>query len=156
MFAQFSVTIRLCVVLSLLASTNVANALGFEIGDSKEKLGLKYDLQLTDHGTGRVTVNLTIDDPGKLKPLQSVWLVIPAESGTGYVDLSIELAKHNTDGQLRVRAHLKKELAERAQLQLRTLTNPRTGQAEPLSWFYYVIPLKEYLEPKPRSGGTSK
>ncbi|QDV20303.1 hypothetical protein Pan153_49780 [Gimesia panareensis] len=156
MFAHRKAALCLGIVLSLLASTNVASALGFQIGDSKEKLGLKYDLQLTDHGTGRVTVNLTIDDPGKLKPLQSVWLVIPAESGTGYVDLSIELATHKTDGQLRVRAHLKKELAERAQLQLRTLTNPRTGQVELLSWFYYVIPIKEYLESKPRSGGTSK
>lgn len=156
MFDRARVLFGVCAVLSLLISTNEARALGFEIGQSKEELGLKYDVKVTDHGTGRVTVNLTIDDPGKLKPLQSVWLVIPTESGTGYVDLSIELATHRTDGALRVRAHLKKELAERAQLQLRTLTNPRTGQAEPLSWFYYSIPIKEYLESKPRSGGASK
>jgi len=148
MFEQRKVAFRLAMVLALLASTNVASALGFQIGDSKEKLGLKYDLQLTDHGTGRVTVNLTIEDPGKLKELQSVWLVIPAQTGTGHVDLSIELATHDRDGRLQVRAHLKKELAARAQLQLRTLTNPRTGQSELLSWYYYSIPLKEYLPAK--------
>lgn len=148
MFDHRKAVFRVAVVLSFFVATNAASALGFEIGESKAELGLKYDLKLTDHGTGRVTVNLTIDDPGKLKELQSVWLVIPAQTGTGHVDLSIELATHKTDGRRQVRAHLKKELAARAQLQLRTLTNPRTGKAELLSWYYYSIPIKEYLPAK--------
>lgn len=50
------------------------------------------------------------------------------------------------NGKLHVRAHLNKELAERAQLQLKTLTNPRTGKQELLTWFYFPISVAKMLK----------
>lgn len=130
----------------LLLSVTVAWAIGFEIGQSKAELELKYEISVVDHGTGRVTLNLVIADEGKLKPLDSVDLVIFSEDGTTRPDLSVSLATRKEDGKLRVRAHIKKELAARAQLQLKTGTNPRTGKQELLAWFYYPIPLAELIK----------
>ncbi|WP_339731535.1 hypothetical protein [uncultured Gimesia sp.] len=130
----------------LLLSVTVAWAIGFEIGQSKEELELKYEISVVDHGTGRVTVNLVIADEGKLKPLDSVDLVISSEDGTTRPDLSVSLATRKEDGKLRVRAHMKKELAERAQLQLKTGTNPRTGKPALLAWFYYPISVAELIK----------
>ncbi|HVW00048.1 MAG TPA: hypothetical protein VHB77_06905, partial [Planctomycetaceae bacterium] len=72
---------NLCVsVFAFAAVALVANlvwALGFQLGQSKDELKLKYDLEVQDHGTGRVTAVLKIADEGRLKPLNSVDLVIP-------------------------------------------------------------------------------
>jgi hypothetical protein len=93
---------------------------GFGLGETKEQLKLKYDVSLKDHGTGRVTVIVTIVDEGKLKPLDSVDLVIRSKDETRFVDLSLSLATRKFDGKLLARVHLKRELAERAEIQLRT------------------------------------
>ncbi|QDT44729.1 hypothetical protein Pan241w_48450 [Gimesia alba] len=130
----------------LLFSADVAWAVGFEIGQTKEELKLEYEISVVDHGTGRVTVNLTIADEGKLKPIESVWLNISSLDDPHRPDLSVSLATRKVDGKLHVRAHLKKELAERAQLQLKTWTNPRTGKQEPLTWFYYPISVAKLLK----------
>ena len=130
----------------LLFSADAAWALGFEIGQSKEELELEYEISVVDHGTGRVTVNLTIADAGKLKQIESVWLNISSLDDPHRPDLSVSLATKKVDGKIYVRAHLKKELAERAQLQLKTWTNPRTGKQEPLSWFYYPISVAKLLK----------
>jgi hypothetical protein len=123
--------------VALVAS--IAWALGEGLGETKEQLKLQYDVSLTDHGTGRMTVNLTIADQGRLKPLESVDLVIPSNDGTGFVDLSVPLATKEVDGKLFVRVHLKKELAERAVMQLRT--HRFDGKETPRTWYYHEIPL---------------
>jgi hypothetical protein len=134
---------KLCVSLFAFAVValvaNLAWALGFQLGQSKDELKLKYDLEVQDHRTGRVTAVLKIADEGRLKPLNSVDLVIPGSQKSGYMDLVVSLATSKEDGKLVVRAHLKKELAERAELQLKT--SHLDGKAEPRSWYYYSIPL---------------
>ncbi|MCA9006861.1 MAG: hypothetical protein KDA70_16415, partial [Planctomycetaceae bacterium] len=60
--------------LALMLTLQDARAIEFGIGQSKEELGLKYELSVTDHGTGRVTVVLDITDEGKLKPINSISL----------------------------------------------------------------------------------
>jgi hypothetical protein len=130
------------VVTVLVAGS--AWAIGFGLGETKEELKLDYEVALQDHGTGRVTVNLTIAGQGKLNPLDSVYLVIPSKDGTGHVDLSLSLATREVDGKLSVRAHLKRELAERAEIQLRTRT--LDGKQELLTWYYHSIPLAGYLK----------
>ncbi len=90
-----------------------ARGMGFQLGQTKEQLKLAYDVSCVEHGTGRVTVNLTIADEGRLKPLTGVELVIPGESGTRFVDLSIPLAVRNVEGNRRVDLHLKREWAMR-------------------------------------------
>ncbi len=122
----------------------LAWAEGFGLGETKEQLKLKYDVSVKDHGTGRVTVNLTITDQGRLKPLDSVDLVIPSKDGTNFVDLSRSLATRKVDGKLLVRVHLKRELAERSEIQLRT--SRLDGKQEALTWYFHAIPIAEYLK----------
>lgn len=123
-------------------------ALGFQLGETKEQLKLKYDVSLKDHGTGRVTVVLTIADQGRLKPLNSVDLVVPGKDrnkdGSGYLDLSLSLATREVDGKQVARVHLIRELAERAEIRLRT--SRLDGKREALTSYYYVIPIAEYLK----------
>jgi hypothetical protein len=45
---------------ALVLDTNLAWALGLQLGETKEQLKLKYDVAAVDHGTGRVTINLTL------------------------------------------------------------------------------------------------
>ncbi len=77
----------------VILTANVAHALGFQLGQTKEQLKLDYQVSVTDHGTGRVTVNVAIADEGRLKPLNSVDLVVRSKDGTNFVDLSMKLAR---------------------------------------------------------------
>ncbi len=132
------------VFAAIVLAANLAWAEGLGLAETKEQLKLKYDVSSADHGTGRVTVNLTIADEGRLKPLDSVDLVIPSKDGTGFVDLSLSLATRKVDGKLLVSVHLKKELAERAEIQLRTLS--LDGKKEALTWYYHAIPIAKYIK----------
>jgi hypothetical protein len=129
---------------------NLAWALGLELGETKEQLKLKYEVAVVDHGTGRVTITLTIADEGRLAPLdRGVELLIPSKEGTGYVDLSVSLNRRKVEGKQVVSVHLTKELAERASIQLNTDT--LDGKVAPLTWYYHSIPIAKYLkagEPK--------
>lgn len=122
----------------------IAWALGLRLGETKEQLELQYEISVTDHGTGRVTVSLTITDHGRLDPLSTVDLVIPSEDGTNNVDLSLSIALREVHGAQTGRVHLKRELAERAELQL--TTSHLDGKQLPLTWYYHPIPLAGYLE----------
>jgi hypothetical protein len=127
-----------------------AHGMGEKLGQTKEQLKLAYDVSCIEHGSGRVTVNLTIADEGRLKPLTAVELLIPGEGGTGFVDLSIPLAVRKVDGNSRVDIHLKREWAMRAEIQLRTRT--LDGKSEPLTWYYHSIPIAKYLKnPAPKN-----
>ena len=134
------------VFAAIFLAANLAWAEGFGLGETKEQLKLKYDVSVVDHGTGRVTVKLTIADPGRLKPLDSVDLVISNQDGTNFVDLSVSLATRKVDGKLLVRVHLKRELAERAEIQLRT--SSLDGKQEAATWYYHAIPIAEYIKDK--------
>ena len=126
-------------------TANPAWAVGFELGETKEQLKLQYDVSATDHGTGRVTVNLTIADAGRLKPLdRGVALVIPSKDGGRYVDLSVGLERRMENGKQIVSVHLTRELAERGQIQLKTDT--LDGKQQPLTWYYHVIPIADYIK----------
>jgi len=133
--------------LGLLLTAQDVWAIEFGIGQSKEELGLKYE-SVVDHGTGRVTIVLDIADAGKLKPINSISLYIPEEGTTGRPDLMVSLATTKVDGKTQVRAHMKKELAERAQLQLKTTSDPRTGKPTPLTRYYFTIHVDEFIRDK--------
>jgi hypothetical protein len=135
----------LLAVAALAAQTAWGEGLG--LGESKEQLKLQYDVSVYDHHTDRVTVTLTIADEGRLKPLRSVDLHLPSQDkhadGRGYMsDLTASLATTQENGKTVVRVHLKKEWAERAQCELKTGT--LDGKPEPLTWYYYVIPIAKY------------
>lgn len=133
------------VLAAMMLAANLAWGLGFELSETKDELKLKYDVAVADHGTGRVTVNLTIEDEGRLKPLdRGVSLVIPSKDGTGYVDLSVTLERRKVDDKQLVSVHLTRELAERAAIHLKT--DHLDGKLAPLTWYYHKIPLAEYLK----------
>jgi len=135
----------LVVLAAIVLSANLAWALGLELGESKEQLKLKYDVSVVDHGTGRVTITLTIADEGRLVPLdRGVELLIPSKEGTGYVDLSVSLNRRKVEGKQVVSVHLTKELAERAAIQLNT--DNLDGKIAPLTWYYHSIPIARYLK----------
>lgn len=134
----------LLVLAAVIAGASLAHALGLGLGETKEQLGLKYDVTVSNHGTGRVTINLTIADEGRLKPLRSVDLVIPNKHKSGFVDLSLSLAVKNADGKQTASAHLLKEWAERAEIHLNTAS--LDGKHEALTWYYHVIPVADYLK----------
>ena len=136
-----------------------ACAIGFILGKSKDELKLKYDLTVHDHGTGRVTVVLTLEDEGRLKPLDEVQLVIPAkdkDSDGGYwMDLVVSIDVVKADGDKRVgRVHILKELAERAEIQLNTHT--MDGKMDPMTRLHYVIPLASHMKNVPGAAPAAK
>lgn len=137
--------IWLLAVVAVVATSNLAGALGFRLGETKEQLELKYDVDCTVHGSGRVTVNLTIVEQGRIKPIHDVQLAVPSDDGTGNFDPSLSMATDNIDGKLRARAHMSRELAERATIRLVTRTSPDTGKELPRTWFYHLIPISEYI-----------
>lgn len=128
--------------------SSLAWALGFQLNESKEELKLKYDVEVTDHGTGRVTVVLTLADQGRLKPLDSIDLHILEEqrdaSGGRYADLSVSLAPREENGKQVVRIHLLRTLAERAEIHLKT--HSMDGRQSDRTWFYHSIPIAHCLK----------
>lgn len=140
-------TRSLIALLVVCCVAPLAWAIGEQLSESKDELRLKYDLELTDHKSGRVTLTLTLQDQGRLKPLDSIELLIPGEDQTGYVDLSVSLAVQEVEGRQRVRVHLKKELAERAEIQLRTHT--LDGRESLRTWYFHTIPLRDHLRKAP-------
>ncbi len=133
------------------AGANLAWALGFQLGQSPEELELKYDVDCAVHKSGRVTVNLTVAEQGRIKPIHDIQLAIPGNDGSGHFDLSLSMATENVDGKLRARAHLSRELADRATIRLLTLTNPKTGKQSPRTWYFHLIPIADHItddEPK--------
>lgn len=145
--ATRTLRLPLLATATVLLTTTIVLALGHELSATKEELKLKYDVSVTVHGSGRVTVNLTIAEQGKLKPLDSVQIAIPSQDKSGYYDLSISLATENVDGKLTARAHLSRDLAERAQLRLVTHTLPDgSGGKSERTWYYHTIPIAKYIQ----------
>ena len=85
------------IFMALVLSASLVWAIGFQLSETKAQLQLKYDLAVVDHGTGRVSVTLTLLDEGRLKPLRNVDLVIPNTDGSGTVDLSLPIAPRLED-----------------------------------------------------------
>jgi len=139
-----SYRIPLILLAAVTLTSSLVWGLGEGLGETKDELKLDYEVSAVDHGTGRVTVVLTIADQGRLKPFTAIDLVIPPEDGTNWVDLSVSLATQEADGKQVVRVHLLRELAERAEIQLKTRT--LDGKETPLTWYYHTIPLAEHLK----------
>jgi len=127
--------------------TSFALAEGFQLGESKEELKLKYDISVYDHDTGRVTIEFTLIDAGRITPITSVDLSIPSEekhdSGGFKSDLTMSMALGKVGAKQVGRVHIRKDWAERAEIRLKT--GHLDGKQEPLTWYYHSIPLKELV-----------
>ena len=139
----------LLVAGSALWAAGRAWGIGFILGETKEELKLDYSVDVADHGTGRVTVVLTLISAGRLDPLDEVQLVIPGEelnaNGGHWMDLVVSIDMRDAgDGRRVGGVHILRTLAERAQIQLNTHT--LDGQIDPLTRLHHVIPIAEYLD----------
>jgi hypothetical protein len=146
MLRQISIPL-LIGLAAVLAATDRAHAIGFILGESKEDLKLGYDLSVTDHGTGRVTLVFTLADEGRLAPLDEVQLAIAAEQenegGGRWMDLVVSIDMLKTEGgKLVGRVHLRKEWAERAEIRLNTHT--LDGKMDPRTRLHHVITVAEH------------
>ena len=142
-------TILLPAVAVLALVSHQCWGIGFHLGHTKEELNLKYDLAVTEHDSGRVTIVFTLADEGRLKPLDEVELVIPNqeknEDGGKWMDLvvSIDMLETN-DGKSVGRVHLRKEWAGRAEIRLNTHT--MDGKRDPLTRLHHGIPLAKHMK----------
>src|SRR5438067_432315 len=125
--------LRVIACVALVSATGIAWPLGEGLSETKEQLKLDYVVAITDHHDGRVTITLTLGDEGRLKPLNSIDLIVPGKDGTGSVDIAVSMATKNEDGKLVARCELTRELAERAEIQLRT--SSLDGKQMPLTWY---------------------
>lgn len=144
--------------VGLVLPSTLALALGFQLGESKQQLELKYDVSVYDHDSGRVTIEFTLEDEGRLKPINSIDFHIPSaekHDGGGFKsDLTVSMAT-SKEGEKRVaRIHIRKDWASRAEIHLKT--NYLDGKQEPLTWYYHAIPLKSLVaRAKPHETVTS-
>ena len=149
-------TLRLSAVLLVAVASfwtaDRACGIGFYLSQTKDELKLKYEVAVANHNSGRVTVVFTLADEGRLKPLDEVQLVVPAQEknkdGSRWMDLVVSIDMIKTDGGKRVgRVHLLKELAERAAIQLNTHT--LDGKLDRFTRLHHVIPIAKYLKDAP-------
>ncbi|PQO46981.1 hypothetical protein [Blastopirellula marina] len=139
--------VLLAIVGTLVIPASFAMALGFLLGESKEELNLEYDVSVYDHDTGRVTVEFTLQDEGRLKPITSVDFHIPSteknDNGGSMSDLTMSMALRKEGANQVARVHIRKDWAERAEIQIKTRHLDR--KQELATWYYHSIPLKELV-----------
>lgn len=153
-------TLRLTFMLlmALLPTANRAWALGEVLGQTKDELKLKYDVAVHDHGDSRLTVEFTLADEGRLKPLDAVELNIPGQEkdkGGGWpTDLAVSLEMARTaDGKRVARIELRKEWAERAAIWLTTTTFD--GKRLATTRYHHVIPIALYMKNPPAAANPA-
>jgi hypothetical protein len=125
-----------------------------ELGPSKDEWGLKYDVAVNEADANKLTVEFTLADEGRLKPLYSVTVVAfskqtDSQGGRSYdVKAPIEL-KTTEDGKRVGHVQIRKEFADRAKIRILTLTIDGKRRS---SGAFYDIPLKKYLNTAPSAG----
>ena len=138
--------LRLSLVVSALifSTTSFGWAL-FEIGGTKEQHQLKYDVLIGEHKNGNLSIDFTLLDEGRLKPLTSVVLVIRSDDGNGFSDLNLPLAMRTVKGKQNSHFQMKRKLAERAMIML--LTKTVDGKEEVRGGAGHAIEIADYIDP---------
>ena len=134
-------------VAAFAIPASCALAIGFQLSESKKELGLKYDVSVYDHDTGRVTITFALTDAGRLKPITSVDFSIPSnekhEGGGFKSDLTMSISLREDGGRRVGRIHVRKDWAEQAEIHIKT--RQLDGKPELLTWYYHAIPLKDLI-----------
>lgn len=141
------------VVMAVVFLTSRCWAHWFELGQSKQEWGLKYDGEVTAADGDKVTVYFTVADQGRLKPIHSVFVMAfsnPDRTGKQLVKTPITM-KPTEDGKLTGQVEVGKEFADRAVIRIFTLTvDGRSQMSGPTAGArYYDIPLKKLLKKAP-------
>ncbi len=141
-------------ILAALSLTAVeAVGMGEILGQAKEQHGLKYDVTVYDHGTGRVTVTIKIADEGRMAPLKSVELHIPSDDtfkdGGHMADLVLSIATTKENGKVVARVHLRKDWAQRAKIWLSSLHFDGKRLPFLTTSVSHIIPVAKYMTNTP-------
>ena len=147
----------LLVIIAVVLMTSCGWAHWYALGQSKDEWGLKYDGEVDASGD-KLIVRFTIADQGRLKPIDSVFVMAfsnPDRTGTNLVKAPIKM-KPTEDGKLTGQVEIGKEFADRAVIRIFTLTvNGRSQMAGPTAGArYYDIPLKKYLKKTPLANSS--
>jgi hypothetical protein len=112
--------ITLIVLLAAVLTAGVAFALRQPLTESKAQLKLAYDVAITDCGNGRMMINLTITDEGRLAPLDAIELAVNSNDKTGQPEVWLKMGVRKENGKQTASVELMRDLAQRAELYLLT------------------------------------
>ena len=151
-------TIGLLVVIAVVLMTSRSWAHWYALGPTKDAWGLKYDGEVDATKGDKLIVRFTIADQGRLKPIDSVFVMAfsnPNRTGTNLVKEPIKM-KPTEDGKLTGEVEVRKEYADRAVIRIFTLTvDGRSQMAGPMAGAkYYDIPLKKFLKKAPLAASS--
>lgn len=146
------------VVIAVVLMTSPSGAHWYALGPSKDEWGLKYDASVDVPPGDKVIVHFTLADPGRLKPIHSVFVMAfsnPDRTGTNLVKTPIPL-KPTADGKLTGQVEVEKKFADRAVIRIFTLTvDGRSYMAGPTAGArYYDLPLKKFLTKAPLAASS--
>jgi hypothetical protein len=145
------------VVAAVLLIAGPCFAVFFPLGPSQDDWGLKYDIEASATAGDKVNVHFTLADEGRLKPILSATLVAfsnPDYDGSRSVLAHAPFAlKPTKDGKLAGQAQISKELLDRAQVQILTLSVD--GKRQTAGAASYYIPLKKFLNKAPTAASPA-
>jgi hypothetical protein len=126
-------------------------AVYYELGPSKDEWGLKYDGNVTVTNDGKLNVQFTLADQGRLKPIHSVHifaLTPPGRDGSRTYLLKAPMAMTPTadgkmSGELQIGGHLRDTAV------VRIFSYTVDGQPQRLGVRYYDIPIKKFMKKAP-------
>lgn len=147
----------LLAVAGALCITGRCLAVYVPLGASADDWGMKFDVKVTAGEGDKMTVHFRLTDQGRLKPIYTTTLVAFSDPGydgsrTFLAQSPIEM-KPTKDGHLVGQTQISKELLERAQIRILTLTVD--GQRQTGGAASYYIPLKRFLTKPPAAVPTS-
>jgi hypothetical protein len=152
MSIRFSrVAIAVLAVAVVLAVAGRSWAIYNGLGPDKDEWGLKYDVAVTDSGSDKVTVTMTVADQGRLKPLYSVEAIalnkeVDEQGGHSYDVKESFKFKPSSDGLSVAQVQVPKAALDRAKIRILSLYFD--GQKSQYAW-NYDIPLSKYLNKAP-------
>lgn len=139
-----------CLVLTIAAVVLMAGrclAVYYPLGPSKDEWGLKYEVKVDAADDDKVNVVFTLSDAGRLTPIYSATVIALSDrrsdgSHTFLAKEPIDL-QWTEDGKLTGQTQIREELADRATIQILTLTFD--GRRQTAGARSYHIPLKKFL-----------
>ena len=148
----------LFVVAALVLMSDRCWAIYYRLGPSKDEWGLKYDVAVNEADGDMVTVEFTLANEGRLKPIHSIDLVAfskqtDSQGGRSYdVMVPIEL-KPTQNGRRAGEVQIRKEYLDRAKIRIITLTVD--GKRQPSGGAFYDIPIAKYLKKAPAAASPA-
>ncbi len=134
------------VVAACVLLPSVCWAVFYQLGPSKDEWGLKYDVTVSDTSTDKATIEFTLADQGRLKPIYSATVVAFSppgrDGGRSYLVKERIQFKTSQDGKPVGQVQVDKEFVDRAQIRILTL---HVNGKRHRSASYYDIPLQKFL-----------